>query len=143
LNAINQYGPQGSVTYAQNGQWSDGTPRFTQTTSLSPTEQAVYDATARTRQNLANVGERQSQTIGNVLAQQFNTDGLPAAGNASSMLRPTLQTSLGTNDYSADRQKVEDALMGRLNAQIDRDRAAMEASLANGGIKLGSTAYSQ
>jgi hypothetical protein len=161
LNAINQYGPQGSVTYAQNGTWADGTPRFTQTTSLSPTEQAVYNATSRTRQNLASVGERQSQSIGNLLATPFNTNGLPAAGNTASINAPSYQQygsgpslnttggdasgitrSLSASDYSSDRQKVEDALMGRLNTQIDRDRQAMEASLANRGIRLGSQAYS-
>lgn len=53
-----------------------------------------------------------------------------------------IQSSLGTNDYSADRQRVEDALMGRLNTQIGKDRQAHEASLANRGIRLGSQAYS-
>lgn len=43
-------------------------------------------------------------------------------------------------DYSADRQNVEDALMGRLNKQFDRDRGSMEQSLANKGIALGSEA---
>lgn len=132
LNAMDQRGPQGAISYTQTGTAPDGTPRFTQTTSLSPSEQAIYDANVRTRSNLASVSERQSNTIGNVLSSQFNTDGAPA-----------LRTSLGgSNDYSADRQKVEDALMGRLNTQIDRDRAAMESSLANRGIRLGSQAYS-
>lgn len=64
---------------------------------------------------------------------QLNT----AGGSAGA-----IQTSLGSNDFSADRQRVEDALMGRLNTQIGRDRGAMEASLANRGIRLGSQAYS-
>ncbi len=53
-----------------------------------------------------------------------------------------IQMSLGNDDFSGARQRVEDALMGRLNPQIERDRAAMEASLANRGIRLGSKAYS-
>lgn len=129
LNAINQTTPQGTLSYSQNGTWADGTPRFSSTTTLSPEQQQLYNTGVSTQQNLANLGNRQSQTIGNVLSSQFNTDGLPAA-----------VTSIG-KDYSADRQKVEDALMARLNPQIERDRAAQEASLANRGVRLGSNNY--
>ena len=45
------------------------------------------------------------------------------------------------NDFSADRAKVEDALLQRLNPQLDRSRQQLETSLANRGIKLGSAAY--
>lgn len=50
--------------------------------------------------------------------------------------------SYGANDFSQDRQRVEDALMERMNPQIERDRAAMEARLANQGIGMGARAYS-
>ena len=53
---------------------------------------------------------------------------------------PTLQDSYIT-DFSADRTKVEDALFSRLNPQLERDRASLETSLANKGVKLGSAAY--
>jgi hypothetical protein len=39
------------------------------------------------------------------------------------------------------RKSVEDALMARLNPQIERDRAALEARLANQGLTAGSRAY--
>lgn len=161
LNAINQYGPQGNVTYAQNGKWADGTPRFTQTTSLTPQAQRIFDTGMRTQGNLASVAEKQSRSIGSLLSNRFTTNGLPAGGRASSVKAPgytqfdgnptlrrsiggagNIQSSLGVNDYSADRQKVEDALMARMNPQIERDRAALEASLANRGIRLGSNNYS-
>lgn len=47
--------------------------------------------------------------------------------------------SYGT-DWSSDRQRVEDALMARMQPGLDRDRANLEASLSNRGIKLGGTA---
>jgi hypothetical protein len=40
------------------------------------------------------------------------------------------------------RSRAEDALLSRINPQIERDRAATEARLANQGIGLGSRAYS-
>ncbi len=46
-------------------------------------------------------------------------------------------------DFSADRQRVEDALMARMNPQLDRDRAALEQRLANQGLQPGSQAYNR
>lgn len=48
--------------------------------------------------------------------------------------------SYGT-DFSADRKRVEDALMSRLNPSLERDRRAMQANLASQGIRIGSEAY--
>lgn len=45
-------------------------------------------------------------------------------------------------DFSEDRQRVEDALMARMQPQLDRQREALETRLANQGIRLGSDAYS-
>lgn len=50
--------------------------------------------------------------------------------------------SYGANDFSEDRQRVEDALMQRMQPQIDRDREAMLTRLANQGIGVGSEAFS-
>ena len=63
---------------------------------------------------------------------------------------PQLQTGFGDagkltstygTDFSADRQKVEDAMFARANPQIERDRAALETSLVNQGIRRGSDAW--
>jgi len=43
LNNVNQVGPTGSMTYTQTGTNADGTPIYTQTTSLSPQLQALYN----------------------------------------------------------------------------------------------------
>ncbi|MDX3929096.1 MAG: tail fiber domain-containing protein [Shinella sp.] len=63
-----------------------------------------------------------------------------------------IQTSLGNagditrsyeTDFSADRQRVEDALMARLNPQLEQDRAALETRLVNQGLQPGSEAYNR
>ncbi len=48
--------------------------------------------------------------------------------------------SYGT-DFSADRQRVEDAIMGRMQGGMDRDRGQLEDRLASQGIGIGSEAY--
>lgn len=53
---------------------------------------------------------------------------------------PTVRATYGT-DFSEDRQRVEDALMQRMNPQIERDRENMRAQMANSGITLGSDAH--
>lgn len=44
-------------------------------------------------------------------------------------------------DFSEDRQRVEDALMSRMNPQIARDRDALHTRLLNQGIREGTEAY--
>lgn len=142
LNAIDQVGPGGSIKYSQSGTYdytdpSTGKkyslPKMTQTTSLSPEQQSIYDTGMRTQGTMANLAERQAGVVSDVLAS-------PAA-KASDITRPTLQTSLGDTDYSSGVQRIEEALMGRLNTQLDRDRGQLEARLASQGIKYGSEAY--
>ncbi len=45
-------------------------------------------------------------------------------------------------DFSEDRQRVENALMSRMNPGLQQDRAALEDRLASQGIGIGSDAYS-
>ncbi len=68
LNATNQQGPQGSLTYKQIGTWADGTPRFEATQAYSPGEQGIYDTGVQTRQNVANIGRDQSARVGEHLS---------------------------------------------------------------------------
>jgi hypothetical protein len=53
----------------------------------------------------------------------------------------TLQLNVGPQDWSEDRQRVEDAIYSRLNPQLDRDRASLENTLVNQGLVRGSQAF--
>lgn len=53
---------------------------------------------------------------------------------------PDLTTSY-VDDFSADRQRVEQALLERARPELDRYRTSEQTRLANQGIKLNSTAY--
>jgi len=87
----------------------------------------------------------------------------PQAGNASSVgVGPTrlsyasggpiqdqfgdagqIQTTYGPADnYSADRQRVEDSLMARMNPQLAIEENKLQQQLADQGIRYGSQAYS-
>lgn len=117
LNAQNQYGPDGSIEYSQNGNWSDGTPRFSQTTSLSAPQQGIYNTNQDTQQNIANIGRDQSSRIGDLLGQPMKL------GN------------------EATEARLMDLGMKRLTPQFARDEEALRTRLANSGIRAGSDAF--
>jgi hypothetical protein len=152
-------------------QWTDplsgkvyDLPQMTATQTLSPEQQKLYDINTGTQTNLAMLGQDQSKRLGSILGTPFNTDGAPgvSAPNLQMLgggpnLReigsgPNLRENFGAGGpitktygdkqgYADQRQKVEDALMARINPQLEADRSAAESRLANSGVGLGSKAY--
>ena len=125
LGNANERGPLGNVNYKVTGHNTVGgqdVPTFTKTTTLSPTQQRLYD-------QQTNLGFQQNAIAGNELGQLSNSlskplnyDGLPQAP-------------------AYDRGHYEDALNARLEPQLQRDRAGLENQLANQGVRAGSEAY--
>lgn len=142
LNMVNQYTPDGSLTYKRTGSTSykDSTgktikiPRFTATQRLSEAQKQLKGVTDATERNIATIARDQSLRIGNLLATPLDLSSAPEIYN------PNFKT-VGSNDYSADRQRVEDALMSRMDPKLQADRSALETRLANQGVRPGSAAY--
>src|SRR3546814_13859221 len=75
----NQVNPWGSVTYSPNGSTSfvgaDGktysVPRFTQTTTFTPEQQAIFDSSQEAEGNLANLAADQSAFLQSYLDKQI------------------------------------------------------------------------
>ena len=99
-------------------------PQYTQTVTLSPEQQRLYNLQTQAEERLGTTANEQLQRLQSSLATPLNYDGLTEVG-----------------DYATDRARVEDALMQRMNPQLDRDYAALEQRLANQGITTGSQAY--
>lgn len=143
LQATNQNTPFGSLSYQQMGTWADGTPRFEATTTLSPEQQQLYNQQTRMQSGLMGLGQEQLGRLGGLMSQPFTLDNLQQVNQPQFQQfggGPNLRTSYN-DDFSADRQRVEDAMMGRLNTQLGRDRGSMEQQLANQGVQAGSEAY--
>src|ERR1700744_2570283 len=122
----NQYGPDGSVTYSTNGYTTitDPTskatyqiPQYTQTTSLSPPQQAIKDQTDAASLNLGKTANQQSAFLQNYLGQ------------------PVDLSSANVNKY------INSHYTDDFNKQQDQQLASLQNSLANQGITLGSAAY--
>lgn len=130
LNMVNQVTPDGSLTYSQNGSWSDGTPRYTATQVLSPNQQQLKTIGDQTNLSLAQTGQSQAAKLGGIL-------GTPVDFSSA----PELRSKIGANDFSADRQRVEQALFDRLAPQMDRRRSQLEDQLRNQGLQAGSEGW--
>jgi len=150
--------------------WSDpytnlsvGIPTFTATQVLSPQGQAIQDQTMATKYNLAGMANAQSARLSKHLGADINLKAAPEAGDASTISGiPQAATTFGdvgaqqrtfgdagditrsygpADNFSADRSRVEEALFGRLNPQLERERGNIEQRLADQGIRYGSQAY--
>lgn len=148
LNNFNQKGPDGSLTFEDIGYkhyYDEYTganhwiPIRQATQTLSPSGQAIQDQNSKTKLNLSTFGANQSGRLDSLLSQPFTLDGLPQAGTPGQYSRFNARPQ---TDFSADRDKVVDALRQRQQPTFDRQREAMRTQLANSGIGLGSEAYS-
>jgi hypothetical protein len=115
--------PDGSLKYSQSGSFTiknpftgeDMTiPQFTATTSLSPEQQKLKAAHDQAALGLTGAANRGIGGIGSL-----------------------------TSDFHADRKRVERALLSRINPSLQHDQNALESSLSNRGIGLGTEAYNQ
>jgi len=125
INMVDQVTPYGSLTYSQTGQASDGTPRYTATQTLSPSQQTLFDLTSQAGQKYGETANAQLDNVRGALSQGIDFSGIGAAPVANEQTR----------------QNVAQSLYDRLNPQFDRDQAALETQLANQGIAVGSDAY--
>jgi endosialidase-like protein len=152
-------------------QWDDpvtGTsyniPTFTATQTLSPTQQAIQGQQEAAQYNLAGLANSQSGRVSGLLSSNLTNADAPSGGSAQNIANvPWAATSYNTggpiqsqlgpsgditntygpaDNYSADRQRVEDALMQRMNPQLQVEQQRVQQQLADQGIRYGSQAYS-
>lgn len=119
-NRINQYTPYGSLVYSHSG--ADPDAGWSQTISLSPEQQKLLDAQNGTSLALAGLMGQGVDYVRDALGSRITMADLP-----KSMV-------------NAD-QTAQEAIMARLQPQIERSRAALETQLRNQGVTPGSEAW--
>lgn len=126
LNNVNQYGPDGSVTYTTSGgqNFTDPStgqtyfvPQYNQTTKLSDAQQAIKNQTDKASLNLGTIANNQSAFLNDYLGKPVDL----SSENVSKYI----------NDHFTD----------DFNKQQDRQRTDLQTQLSNQGVKLGSAAY--
>jgi hypothetical protein len=130
LNMVDQNTPYGGLTYSQTGTYADGTPKFTATQTLNPTQQAALNAQQGIELDTSNLARDQIGRISQAVGQDFKLSdfGPQPVANADS------------------RQQVIDSLMQQQTSRLDPRFAGEERDLrtrlANQGIAEGTEAYS-
>lgn len=157
LGHTNQTTPYGSLSYDQTGtfQWTDPSgknpktydiPTFTANQDLSKHGRKLQNLNSEAEINLARLGRDQSGRLGDVLGKPMNFNGAP------DVKAPNLATSFGrggeitdsySTDFSKDRNRVERALMERMNPGLEQGRERLESQLTNQGLQRGSAAWDQ
>ncbi|MBX5089346.1 tail fiber domain-containing protein [Rhizobium lentis] len=117
LNATNQVTPYGNLTYTQNGTWSDGTPRFTATQTLSPEQKVLYDQQTQLGSKMNNLAIGQTDRLQNVLSSPIDLSN------------------------EATESRLMELGRARLDPIVAQRQKATEAELINKGVRPGTEAY--
>jgi hypothetical protein len=125
LNMTDQVNPWGTVGYEQTGstRYRDSTgnwvevPRFTQTTTFTPEQQAIFDKSQAAQTNLAGIAEEQSARVSDALSDPFEFNNQDAA------------------DWAFD------LASSRILPQQQKNEQALRAQLINSGLRPGTEAW--
>lgn len=135
-----------------NGTNSDGTPRYTQTQTLSPDEQKKYDQANQVAIALNGLASSNISRVGEAQATPFSYDGMTpirtsaSGGELQRNLDYSGLTALpGTNDFGAEAKRTQDSVYqqaaSRLDPQWAQNDNDVKAQLAAQGISENSDAY--
>lgn len=120
-------GSQGSPSAPDASDFWSGGDNWTQTVTLSPEQQALFDQYNRIQQGLFPAQNNALSRVNQAMASGFDTSALPQGGQ---VYDPTLATNNAT-----------DLILQRLNPQLDQQQEQLRARLANQGITADSQAY--
>lgn len=115
------------------------TPGYTATTELSPENQRIYDEMMKSKFNLSKTAAEQTDFLRGYLGKPMDTSGAPEQWT---YLGKNYKTSYaGADDFSADRQRVEDALMARQQPAMKQAQDRTRNQLIASGIRPGTAAW--
>ena len=145
LNMVDQSGPYGSLSYAQtgtnkfkdaNGAWVE-TPKYTQTTTLSPQQQKILDQTQGANLNLGTIANERSRFLKGYLKKPFDVNSAARLDPRFAKQQDQIRTQLissgirpGSAAYTAAMNDFEQSRNDAYNelALNGRQQAFQEAS---------------
>lgn len=137
LNNVNQNTPYGSVSYTEQP-GANGIPRWTQTTTESPTQQQLRQLEENQGIALGNLGLEQTGRVAELLGQPYDPRRFDT--NAATGGRLDIADALG--DYGGDVESRTRELASRgLDDQFGRSEESLRTRLANQGVNAGTDAF--
>lgn len=140
-NIISPYGNQ-TVSYDMASGF-DGTPQPTITQTLTPEAQATLEAQQRVQRSLAGLGEQAAGTAQRIMGTPFQYTGPEIQTSVGQLPAPRTELDLSGVARMPVNAGVtgQQAIMSRLEPQLERRSNALRQNLANQGITPGSEAY--
>ena len=116
-----------------------GGDNWQNTITFSPQMQALFDQQQKLQTGLFGAQDQALGRVNQTMGQGFDMSGIPQAGTA---LNPNSLPGFGSvYDPTKSTNTATDAIMARVNPQLDRQEAALRTQLANQGISQGSQAW--
>lgn len=148
LNMINTTGPDGTVNYSADPNAPGG---YSQTTTLSAPQQAIYDQGTQAQGAALGVANQQIGRVGTALGQTLDPSGVQRSFDAGGPLQTSFnpgQAVQGQAGYQNINQSVnqnENAAyaqaQSRLQPQFALQNEQSDTQLANQGLSQNDTAY--
>jgi hypothetical protein len=158
LNMIGTSGPTGTTSYTADPSQPGG---YTQNTSLSPSEQAIFNQGTAAQSGALGIANDQLGRVSSALGQAANPAGVQqqyaSGGPIQSTVAPSgqlqygfnqgqsVQGQVGSPDFNGAASQAANAVYGqatsRLDPQWQQAQSAEESKLANQGLGENSTAY--
>lgn len=127
LGMVSSSGPGGTVNYEKDAGSPSG---YRQVTAFSPEQQSIYDLGARAQSGALGVANDQLGRVNTALGQNLSA--------------PTLQSSIGPTDFTADREAITDSVFNRAKSRLDpmwqQGEDRLNTRLSNQGLGQNSTA---
>jgi hypothetical protein len=148
LNNTNQSTPYGSVAYTQPG---GPDTAFTETTTLSPQEQAIFNASTANQAGALNLATGDLGNVASALATPVNAPGLQGSYSAGGPVATgygtggAIQGQIGTQDVNQSVQSAEQAnfaqQMQLMQPQMQQAQESNQAQLVAQGLNPNDAAY--
>lgn len=136
-NRVNQYTPYGSQVFT-NG--IDGDPdKWAVNQTLTPAGQQQFDQNQRINTGLNSIAEQGLGYVQNTLNKPFDIGGAPQLNTY--VHQGNIQGSVDQNTGMEGWDKATQAILSRVNPELDRQQAGLDNKLANQGIMQGSEAW--
>jgi hypothetical protein len=150
---VTQPGAPAGYSSAQPSRDAFTTYDWTQTTTLSPEQQAIFDATQKSQLGTANLLDSMTGQVSDAMSSPMDWGGLPdlATGlGADTGLGGELsgyRSQISGLDPAAFNQQLSDAMYGSSTRYLDEqrktERQALESRLADQGFVPGTPGYAQ
>ncbi|MNK85368.1 hypothetical protein D3C87_1052450 [compost metagenome] len=116
-----------------------GGDNWTQTVTLSPEMQAIYDQQMKLSQGLFGAQDAALGRVNQMMGSGFDMSKLPSAGTALDI--NGLPTAGSAYDPNQATNTATEAILSRVNPELDRQYESLRNQLANQGITQGSAAW--